>query len=381
MTDTLRELLHASVADADMPQAGGVAWSRAVRLRRRRRSAAVAVVAAASAVAVVAGASLLGGRQTSEPASRPDGTYHGMPVWWAPSLVREAGLPALPASPLPSSVDLSAPAPDLASHPIPRAVAAYAVDSGSGGPRVVVVGPSGQLRSVDLGHVKAMKDPEGNRRVDARSAMLSPSGSYLMFPQDLGIQLLRISNAHWRWLYTIPGLSTWDAQWDGPHSILVPSGDRYSYSIRKSHRPNSWSMVGGFTLPPHRGSQPYGPVRSGDGGNAQSFYPGTDLPQPPRLHLSPAQSDWIGVFDGHDEALVVPAETGRQKACCEAKAWLGRSTLAYESRSSAGLRLLAWQVGSHRFWRVTSVVGWKPGHQTVFSSYADADLGPVSGSP
>ena len=373
MTDPrLHDLLHDSVRDAEMPDVADRAWRDGGRARRRRTTGVVAAVAAAPGVAAVGSTALLAGRTGEGAVSRPspDGSFLGTPVWFAPRVGQEATLPSLPDSPLPQTIDLSAPAPDLATHPIPRAVAAYAVGSDGGVQRVVVVGPAGQLRAVDLSHVKPMADPEGNRRIDAGPAMVSPGGDYLMFPQDLGIELLRVADAHWRWLYTLPGRSTWDAQWDGPHSILVPTEEHYTYPIAVSAPANSWSTSHVSSVP-HRGSQKYGPFRIGEGGVAQSYYPGAAVPQPARLRLSPAQSDWIGVISNRRTALVVPADPRREKACCAPKAWSGRSTLAYESRSSEGLRLLAWQVGTHRFWLVTKVVGWEPGKQFVNSSYAD----------
>lgn len=370
MTDTLRELLLDSVADVEMPDVADRAWRAGVRSRRRRRAGVAAGAVAAAVVTVVATTTALAPSTQNEPASRPDGTFAGVPVWWAPAVGQESALPALPDSPLPPYVDLSAPAPDLASHPIPSAVAAYGIGSDHGIRRVVVVGPGGQLRTVDLSHVKPMTDPEGNRRIDAGPSMLSPSGDYLMFPQDLGIELLQISTGKWRWLYTLPGRSTWNAEWDSPGSILVPTREHYAYPIAVNHPANDWTTSHVASVP-HRGSQRNGPFRLGAGGVAQAYYAGADVPQPPRLGLSRAQSEWIGVHAESDVDLVLPGEPGRQKGCCQVKAWFGSSTLAYESKSADALRLLAWRVGTGEFRKVTEVVGWRPGRQYVVSSYAD----------
>ena len=58
-------------------------------------------------------------------ATQPDGRYRGWRVYWGPLVAQEATLPRA-ASPFPDTVDLSAPAPDLADQPIRSALAAYA---------------------------------------------------------------------------------------------------------------------------------------------------------------------------------------------------------------------------------------------------------------
>jgi hypothetical protein len=50
--------------------------------------------------------------------------------------------------------------------------------------------------------------------------------------------------------------------------------------------------------------------------------------------------------------------------------WIDFDVLLYESRSSEGLRLLAWQQGTGNFWQVSDVVGWAMGEESVVSSYA-----------
>ena len=71
-----------------------------------------------------------------------------------------------------------------------------------------------------------------------------------------------------------------------------------------------------------------------------------------------------------DAILVLPQESARQKQCCQVAGWLDRDVLLYESRSSEGLRLLAWQQGTKNFWQVAEVTGWTMGRESVVSSYA-----------
>lgn len=378
MTDALRDLLHDAVADITSSDAADRAWQTGAR-RRRRHTIARVTLSTATVLAVFGGTALVWNQRTESHhradsvANQPDAHYQGRPVWFAPSLDKEKSLPRLPDSPLPTVVDLSAPAPDLATHPLSRAAAAYAVVSDRGVKRVVLVGPNGELRSVDISRVKPMTDPEGNKRVDAGPAMLSPSGETLMFPQDFGIELFDIKTHTWRWLYTIPSNSTWGALWDDSENIHVPTGDNYAYSIDPNSPPTDWQIGDTVDTIPPSGSQPYGIYRIGDG-PAQSYSAGADVPQPASLGLSPRQSDWLGIAGilFKDRVLVFPAEPGRQKFCCQVDAWVGRDVLLFDSRSSDGVRVLGWQVGTHRFWHVTKIVGVNYGKQSVVSSYADA---------
>ncbi|HEX4473114.1 MAG TPA: hypothetical protein VH085_14175, partial [Nocardioides sp.] len=117
-------------------------------------------------------------------------------------------------------------------------------------------------------------------------------------------------------------------------------------------------------------SQIYGRARSGRDGGAQAFYPGEPIPQPPGLGLSPGQSDWINVNGPPSGILLIPAEPGRQKACCQVDGWIAPDTVLYDSSSSTGTRLLAWKVDTGQFWQVSRLIGVQLGVDFVVSSYA-----------
>jgi hypothetical protein len=394
MTDTLRDLLRESVADADMPDVADVAWRAAEGARRRRAVSATAAVAVA--VLVVGGVAWAvgqhDGRHAAQPVRSPfttapgtpyhatekaDGEFQGTSVWWAPSVEQESLLPYT-SSPFPMTVDLSAPATPLAGDPIPRAVAAFALVGDSDPTDVLLLAPDGSLRSVALSPVSPMRDPEGNLRVRAGASMLSPSGEYLMFPQDGSIRLLRLRDDQWSTIDT-GRWPTWHATW------TEDSGDRivlWNAALPDTKVP-VYDVTGARVgrdgpvdeLNPRFGGEMYGlGRRSPNGSLAQSYTAGLDVPQPPDLHLSPRQSDSIGIASAPDAMLVLPQEAARQKQCCQVAGWLDSDVLLYESRSSQGLRLLAWQQATGNFWQVSDVVGWTMGEETVVSSYARSPI-------
>lgn len=385
MTDTLRDLLHESVADAEMPDVSDVAWRAGGRARRRRSVSAVAVVAA---VAVVVGGVVLAVDQrdghdsvapvhrptpTSAPYTgkdKPDGSYLGTSVWWAPSVAQEGSL-AYTVSPFPTTIDLKDPATPLADDPIPRAVAAFALVGESDPSEVLLLAPDGSLRSVSLAPVSPMHDPEGNLRIRVGPSMLSPSGEYLMFPQDESIRLLRLRDQ--RWTTIAHGVRAWDATWTSDDEVLLWNHERpgATYPVYDVHGDPDVGGNAGDDFNPRWDSDPYGlPKRSLNGSLAQSYTAAADVPQPKALHLSPRQSDWIGIASAPDAILVLPQEEARQKQCCQVAGWIDRDVLLYESRSSEGLRLMAWQQGTGNFWQVSDVVGWTMGQESVVSSYA-----------
>jgi hypothetical protein len=401
MTDTLHDLLHESVDDADladMHDLADVAWRAGARARRRRVSSAVAGVAA---VALVVGGVVWAVDQrsshraappvqspsptvSSAPKDRsdePDGKYFGTSVWWAPGVASEDTLAAYPDNPLPASIDFSAPVTPLVGDPVGNALAAFALlDSDGQLERVDVLGEDGLLRLIELGPdphgpapVSPMRDPEGHLRIRAGASMLSPSGKYLMFPQTGSIRVLRLADQQWSTIDTGTH-ATWDATWTADDDITLwdpgrPAGHSPLYDVKGSRVGRRGGPAD--DLVPRFVGDPYGLARrSPNGSRAQTYVADADVPQPPQLHLSAGQSDWIGVASVPNAILVLPQESARHKQCCQVAGWLDSRTVVYESRSSEGLRLIAWRVGSGRFWQVSRVVGWTPGEETVVSSYA-----------
>jgi hypothetical protein len=408
MTDTLRDLLHEAVSEADMPDISDLAWEAGGRQRRRRAASAVGGVAAVALVVggVAWAVDQRDGHRSAgpvqsptatsapySPADKPDGTYHGTSVWWAPSVAQESSL-AYGASPFPTTIDLDSPDSGLVGDPISHALAAFAVTAADGSVYSVrVLGTDGLLRGIDLGPdpngpapVQPMHDPEGNLRIRAGASMLSPSGEYLMFPQDGSIRVFRLRDQQWSTIDT-GSSATWDATWaDGPADRIVlwdPERADETFPVFDVHgnRLAAGPRATDF-LNPRFGGDRYGlPRRSTNGSLAQSYTAGLEVPQPPALHLSPGQSDTIGIASAPDAILVLPQEEARQKQCCQVAGWIDSHVLLYESRSRDGLRLLAWQQATGNFWQVSDIVGWRSGYQSVVASYArfpNADVIAVS---
>ena len=126
----------------------------------------------------------------------------------------------------------------------------------------------------------------------------------------------------------------------------------------------------GVPAVPLGSSQLYGRLRTGRDGVAQAFTAGAPIPQPSRSATQPGGSDWISVFGARSGILLIPYEAGRQKQCCQVDGWIGPDTVMYDSSSSTGTRLLAWDVGTGRFWQVSRLTGVALGEETVTASYA-----------
>ncbi len=394
----LHDLLHEAVSDVTAPDLVETAWRSGVRARRRRTASLAAgatavVVAAAGAFALVARGPASQGPVTGpstetpstssaapssdgEPAvAAPDAHYDGLPVWWSPTLAQEDQLPPYPESPLPPTIDLGAPAGALADHTVRRALAAFAATrEGIPLEYVRVLTPDGRLLTVDTSPVRPMTDPEGNQRVRTGPSLLSRSGEYLMFPQDHSVLIYSVWSGRWRTIDT-GNLRTWDATWIGDRTFSLPDpaeplAQAQEYSVDGTREGSSNVIASGLPDVPLGSSQLLGRARTGRGGIAQAFTAGAPIPQPPGSGTQPAGSDWIAVTGARDGLLVIPYEDGRQKSCCQVDGWIGPGTVLYDSASSGGTRLLAWDVATGRFWQVSRLTGVALGQQTVAASYA-----------
>ena len=400
MTDQrLHDLLHDSVSGVAAPDLADAAWRSGVRARRRRTAWVVA--GATAAVVAIAGVAALVDRApsangpTSGPSSptsvpttgptrtarpyvpdpTPDAHYAGVPVWWSPTLAQEVSLPAYPRDVLPATIDLRAPVTSLTDHPIRRAVAAFA-SSTDGIPLtyVRVLAPDGRLLEVDTTPVKPMTDPEGHQRIRVGPSLLSRSGEYLMFPQDHSLLIYTLRTGGWRAIHT-GNAPTWNATWIGNTRISLadparPLAQAPEYSIDGTYDGTSNVTGSGLLGVPLHSSQLYGRARTGRDGIAQAFSAGAPIPEPPRGLTQVGGSDWISYAGTQPGILLIPNESGRQKQCCQVDGWIGPHTVMYDSSSSTGTRLVAWDVGTGRFWQVSRLTGVDLGQESVTASYA-----------
>lgn len=420
MTDhELHELLHAHVADVGetgTPDLTRAAWDRAGRIRRRRTTGAVA--GAAAAVAVVAlGVVGVGGQDGPGPArppasgstgpadgtgspgpspddarsldrlpgagdTRPDGRVEGRSVYWGPLPSQEAALPQV-TSPLPATIDLSAPAPDLAEQPIHAALAAYALVDQHDDARLLVLAPDGSLRSVDTSRVARFEGGSGYDISIANDTMLSPTGEYLGFPQQSSVLVLTLATGEWRTVHTDAPAAV--LHWLGDSDLWLPTSTQGGAGPMYSARTGQRSGFANMSAPSDPLGPDSGPVyrwRMGPGGWAQSWIRVAGLPLA-EDEVPPSQVLRVsGDGDGRESLLVYGSspDDRRPDYCCGAAFWLTDDTVVYESRPPSGAsgqassqgqrRLVAWKVGTHALGVVATVTGYDGQREDLVSSYA-----------
>ena len=394
MTDhDLRELLHDRVRDVTGPDLSDLAWKRARGIRRRR---AATTVAACAVVVVLLGTALWrpGDDRATDPvaptptpaptvtsppnptvpgydttSTRPDAREDGWPVYWGPTVEQEVALP-LVESPLPTEIDLGAPAAPLEDDPVDTALAAYAVTHTDGAIELLLLAEDGSLRSVDVSDVQPLSDGGVDVSI-ARETLLSPTGRFVAFPQDGSLLVLTLATGDWRTIDTGTAPTAW-VSWLGESDLYLPpsrlGGQGPTYSALDGTRNGS----NGFAVPagpfdPATGV-PLGRYRMGPLGTAQTWasvaLPGPDTPPVPTR---------VVVVDGYtraDDALLVLGETGtseRPESCCSVTFWLDSQRIVYESATDPR-RLVAWRVGTHELGTVATISGLVPG-QHVVSSY------------
>ena len=317
----LRELLRERVAEETMPDYSGRAWRAARVVRRRHRlGAATGVVAATVGVSAVVAAVNSSPPAAERPppsvadaqAATPDATYQGVPVWWSPDQHQEQTLRPID-SPLPGEIDLDASTPLLAGQ-LERAVAAFAR-----GRSVVLVGPEGQLRTVDVSRLQEVTKPNGYSYFPTDTGMLSPDGTRLAFQQPGQVAIFTIATSMWA-----------SADIFGGDGSAVPDP--------------------GFDA---SAAQQYGEVRDG----AASWGMGALLSvRNPATYLSAPE---FMVADGAVLAfmdLIDNGQSSRYKDCCPVAGWLDANTVVYESRQTEPV-LVAWRVRTGDFFLVSRIRG------------------------
>lgn len=392
----LRELLHQIADDVSAPDLSGRAWRDGNRTRRRRAAAAVAAAGAAVVVSAVGIIAVVTGPETPGPApapthspspttptspsaasrtaspspangrperTRPDAHYAGWPVWWAPTLAEEAELPTYARSPYPASIDIADPDAYAGAlgrdHRLDHALAAFGdPDTGT----VAVLDPEGRLWSLDVSRAEPMSGPDGASSLRLGPSLLSRGGDYILIPQEGSVLLYSLGSGTWRTVDT-GNADTWDATWIRATQFVLADPSRpftpaplYTASGRLIGADN---VIGsGVPEVPYGDSQLLGRSRTGTS-IAQALTPGAPLPAPPGD--APGDDVWIATKGNHSDLLVIPGDVGRSGECCDVGGWVRPDTVLYESPQTigdaTGLRLVAWQVDTGRFWQVTQVTG------------------------
>ncbi len=326
--ERLRELLRERVAEETMTDRSARAWQAARVVRRRRRLGAAAGVVAAT-LGVSAGIAAVqstppdprreagtsdGAPTDTTPDTAPDTThdttYQRYPVWWSPDQVEEQQLPAV-ASSLPAEIDLDGLAG--ADDDMTRALAVF-----ERGRSLVVLGPDGAARTVDLSGLEEVEKDNGYAYFPTPS--LAQDGSAVTFAQ--------------------------------PDDMVA------SYDVA-TRRWGSYTMATAVAGdPPHPGfdsgpAQQYGPQLDGAASYGMGLPipvrdPGTNLSDPEFMMTAEGILAFTWTIDdgGHS----------RYKDCCAVAGWLDADTVVYESRQDTSL-LVSWRVGTHDFGLVSRIRG------------------------
>jgi hypothetical protein len=395
MTDQrLHDLLHDSVREVAGPDLADSAWRSGLRARRRR-TASLAAGATAVVVGIAGGVALVDrgpaapgpstGPSSTHPAttpptatvgpvpggSTPDATVAGARVWWGPSMAQEADLPAWP-SLVPSHIDLSAAAPDIARAPLAQAVAAFAVVGDRGLDRLLLVAPDSSLRTVDVSRLGRVTKANGYRLLPETQSMLSPTGQYLLFPQDGSVEVFTLRTGRWSSVDT-GTLQTADATWQTDDSFFLPQhgagtrGPAFDVHGRSS---GVWTLGGLVSTTGLGPVEWFGRLRMGPLGSAQSGFLSGRVPVRPG-DVENGQGLVVQEEAGKRDVLVYgdPAIGTRCKACEPFVGWQDDRTAVYESVGTPS-RVVGWRVGTHDFGLLSTIDGLEAGTFSYISSWA-----------
>jgi hypothetical protein len=363
---TLRDLLRERVADETVPDLSHAAWAAGARLRRRRH-AFVAGGAAALVLGVVGGAAAVLARDPQqvspappvsstrttpppqEPATvshTPDARVDGVPIWWAPDQDADATLPRLD-SQLPADIDL-----DTAYGPVRRAVAAFARGSS-----VLLEGVDGGQMSLDVAFLDDVRRPDGTVGPPVHPSMLSPTGDYLVFPQQRSVWVFTLRTGQWHEIRT-GDRPTRFVTWGSDDSVILPPapgavGDVLDVRGRPAGHYGWPTPTPAF---PTGDSAPYGRTRTGALGLTQAWGPGASLPGPDGSSRAAGFVAFEGSGGQQSQVLLLP---GRSPDCCGVASWISERVVGFEAHGSdpATTRVLGWRLGTDDVRLVTTVHG------------------------
>lgn len=369
---TLRDLLRERVADETGPDLSHAAWAAGTRLRRRRQALA-AGGAAAVVLTVVGGTAAVLARDPQQvqpappisstrttapaptptpappgPVSRtPDARVDGVPVWWAPPADGDATLPLLE-SQLPADIDLAS----RITH-TDYAVAAFGIGSS-----LLLTGPDGGQVVVDINFLDDVRRPDGTVGPPTHPSMLSPTGDYVVLPQEGMVWVLSVRTGAWHEIGT-GDRPTRYVTWASNDSFMLPpapgaAGDVLDVRGRPAGHYGWPTPTPGF---PTGDAAPYGRTRVGPYGLVQAWGPGASLPGPDGRSTSAGFIAFAPAGGSRDsEVLLLP---GRTPDCCGVASWITQGVVGFEAHGSdpATTHVLGWRVGTDDVRRVTTVHG------------------------
>lgn len=378
MTDEkLRDLLEERVAHVTGRDLSGSAWRTGRRARRRSRQralgAAGVVVAAVGTVALLLGQD---GRSsgpspapsvptaTADVEGEPDATYQGVPVFWSLGQEQEVSLPYVDRASLPPVIDLrSGPIVTSMDH----AIAAFAV-AGS----VRLVDEDGGQLVLDISRLGDVVKSNGYGYAPVHASMLSPSGRYLVFPQNDSLEVYAVASGEWLSIDT-GGAVTRFVTWASQDLLVLPPTEGGGQGPGYTLDGGRVSDVGVTRLRPLFGvgdAQAFGPTRSAGDARAQSYGMGLPIPVAAGTYLSNPEFIYAQVGAAPSVLSIMwnlrnGDHGGRFLQCCPVAGWLDGRTLVYESRQAQSA-LVAWTVGTDDFALVSRIEG-----QYLVASYAD----------
>ena len=235
--------------------------------------------------------------------------------------------------------------------------------------RLVVLAPDGTLRSLDVSRLNKVTKANGYRLAPETPSMLSPSGQYLMFPQDGSVLVYTLRTGVWTTVHT-GNAWTNDVTWLD-RQLFLPSAawSRHAGTVvRRARRATGdrfASRPGGLAdARPLRGLR----VAAGrPGQHGAELLPGPPASAPERHRLRTGDREHR--HHRCRQRRSGGGRSGRWKNCCAAIGWLDDGTVVYESVGPV-TRLIAWRVGTHDFGQVATITGVTAGREFYVSSWA-----------
>jgi hypothetical protein len=360
MTDhDLRTLLRDQVADVTTTADLSAGVWRTSHGARRRRSIGVVAGAAAATALVFGGLAIIDSQPSGPPGPAPapagpvspDATYEGVPVWWSPDQNQELELEPVADSPLPERLGPFT-AMTMSATLRGPAIAAFGERQ-----NVYLHGRDGGARLLDVSHLRKVTKESGYRLSPLGDSMLSPSGEYLVFPQDGSLEVYAVAGDDWHTIDTGDALTAY-VTWVDDRTLVLPRGPfgASGPTVSVDGSPGAPVAIG----VPDPGidasaAQSYGRWRTDGSSTAQSWGMGVLLPirdQGTASYLSgpeflaattEAGPQVLAFMD-----LASDGQSSRYKECCPVAGWLDETTVVYQSRQTTPV-LVAWTVGTDQF--------------------------------